>query len=241
MTEILLLGSFHFLESSFDFYSEKIQDQLEEMAAKLVEFHPDTIALEAALGQQEAVRSSYEKFSLSDLRNYEKMRTSSLGEICMFGKKYPITYNNECIQIGYRLGKLLNIEKVFAIDDDSIADDSIWGNPNDRLMVAIEKLKNDMELHKEDSLADLYKYYNSNEWSKLNHSVYIQANTMNQQGVQYVTKWYERNLKIFSHIQSLAEKSERIFILYGAGHLKLLKDLIRADENMNLVDVRSYL
>jgi len=35
------------------------------------------------------------------------MKNSVLGYISWNNSSYPITFNNECVQIGYRLGKLL--------------------------------------------------------------------------------------------------------------------------------------
>ena len=35
MTEILLLGSFHFIESSIDFASDEVQDELDCLTQKL--------------------------------------------------------------------------------------------------------------------------------------------------------------------------------------------------------------
>lgn len=245
MTEVLLLGTFHFMESSIDFYSIEIQNELDLMAGKLSAFNPDVIAVEAAVNAQECVDESYEKFDLTDLQDRNKMQNETLGEIYMFGQTYPITYNNEAIQIGYRLGKMLEHSKVYAIDDDTILNMEVMNNPPSSLKEAMNAFHADMNKHINDTIADMYKYYNSEEWSKLNHSIYIQANMISTgnhyAGAEMVTKWYERNLKIFSNIQRLAAKNERIFILYGAGHLQILRDLINADSNLKLVDVDKYL
>lgn len=244
MTEILLLGTFHFMESSFDFYTDKVQDELDHLTKKLLEFHPDTVAVEAAMHQQEVVSESYQKFNLKDLRNPEKMRSETLGSIHMFGQTCPITYNNEAIQIGYKLGKLLNLDDIYAIDEDIDLGESAT-----KLMPfltdTINELNKNTNRHEKDSIIELYKYYNSAKWSKLNHNIYIRANAIKLDGfytgVEMNTKWYERNLKIFANIQQLAEKSKKLFILYGAGHLQLLKDFINADNNLHLVDVYQYL
>lgn len=245
MTEVLLLGTFHFMESSIDFYSIEIQNELDLMAGKLSAFNPDVIAVEAAVNAQECVDESYEKFDLADLQDRNKMQNETLGEIYMFGQTYPITYNNEAIQIGYRLGKMLEHSKVYAIDDDTILNMEVMNNPPSSLKEAMNAFHADMNKHINDTIADMYKYYNSEEWSKLNHSIYIQANMISTgnhyAGAEMVTKWYERNLKIFSNIQRLAAKNERIFIIYGAGHLQILRDLINADSNLKLVDVDKYL
>lgn len=246
MTEILLLGSFHFLESSIDFYSSEIQNELDLITRKLLTFNPAVIAVEAAAKAQEYIDKSYEIFDLMDLQDTNKMQNETLGEIYMFGQKYPITYNNESIQIGYRLGKMLAHSKVYAIDDDTILNmDVMYNKPPSSLKEAMNALHADMNKHMNDTIVDMYKYYNSEEWSKLNHSIYIQANMIsagnNYAGAEMVTKWYERNLKIFSNIQRLADTYRRIFIIYGAGHLKILRDLINADSNLKLIDAGKYL
>lgn len=246
MTEILLLGSFHFLESSIDFYSSEIQNELDLITRKLLKFNPAVIAVEAAAKAQEYIDKSYEIFDLMDLQDRNKMQNETLGEIYMFGQKYPITYNNESIQIGYRLGKMLAHSKVYAIDDDTILNmDVMYNKPPSSLKEAMNALHADMNKHMNDTIVDMYKYYNSEEWSKLNHSIYIQANMIsasnNYAGAEMVTKWYERNLKIFSNIQRLADTYRRIFIIYGAGHLKILRDLINADSNLKLIDAGKYL
>lgn len=246
MTEILLLGSFHFLESSIDFYSSEIQNELDLITRKLLKFNPAVIAVEAAAKAQEYIDKSYEIFDLMDLQDRNKMQNETLGEIYMFGQKYPITYNNESIQIGYRLGKMLAHSKVYAIDDDTILNmDVMYNKPPSSLKEAMNALHADMNKHMNDTIVDMYKYYNSEEWSKLNHSIYIQANMIsagnNYAGAEMVTNWYERNLKIFSNIQRLADTYRRIFIIYGAGHLKILRDLINADSNLKLIDAGKYL
>lgn len=245
MTEILLLGTFHFMESPIDFYSSEVQNELDLLARKLLAFNPDTIAVEAAVNAQICVDKSYEKFSLADLQNRNKMQNETLGEICMFGQTCPITYDNEAIQIGYRMGKMAGHDKVYAIDDDMIVNMDVLNSPTSSLRDAMDALQKDMDKHTNGPVVELYKYYNSAEWAKLSHSVYVQANAIsidnNYAGAEMVTKWYERNLKIFSNIQRLATKSERLFIIYGAGHLQILRDLINADSNLNLVDVYEYL
>jgi len=54
-------------------------------------------------------------------------------------------------------------------------------------------------------------------------------------------KWYMRNLKIFANLQKLCENYNRVFLLYGAGHLYILRELINQCEDMELVNYRKYL
>ncbi|WP_408646595.1 DUF5694 domain-containing protein [Vallitalea okinawensis] len=74
---------------------------------------------------------------------------------------------------------------------------------------------------------------------------YLETNNINTNnsydGSLYVSKWYERNLKIFSNIQELCKDCDRLFVIYGAGHLQILKNFINASDNLMLVDVYRYL
>ena len=244
MTEILLLGSFHFMESSIDFSSNEVQDELDCFTQKLACFKPDTIAIEGAIHQQAVITNSYQNFNLEDLRNPQKTRGRKLGEIFLFGAPRPITYNNECIQIGYRLGKVLGLNNIYAIDDDSPMSEAAT-TIMPLVSKSVEALQADKNKHANVSLIELLRYYNSSNFSKLSHSIYIQANAIKingaYSGAEMTAKWYERNLKIFANIQQLATKSNKLLVLYGAGHLQILKELIDADDNLKLVDVYEYL
>lgn len=245
MTEVLLLGSFHFMESSIDFYCEEVQNELDVLVRKFLPFQPDTIAIEAADHEQIRIDESYAKFCLKDLQNRNKMKNEALGNICMYGENYPITYDNEVIQIGYRLGKMLELQKIYAIDDDTRLNMDAMDRPTPSLTEAMNALHTDMKDHEKESIVNLYQYYNGEKFSKLNHHVYIQANAIHTDdhytGAEMVAKWYERNLKIFSNIQRLAVHSKRLFVIYGAGHLQILRELINADNNLKLADVSEYL
>ena len=245
MTEILLLGTFHFMESNIDFYTSDSQNQLQIITNKLARFNPDKIAIECAVHAQKSIDDSFKKFRLSDLANYEKMKNETLGTVKLYGQIYPITYNNESIQIGYRLGKMLHLEKIYCIDDDTVLDMSVIENATGSLKTKIDYFSKDMEKHKNDTIQKLYEYYNSQEWSIKNHRIYLEANSINTNntynGSMFVTKWYERNLKIFSNIQNLCTDCKRLFIIYGAGHLQILRDLINDSDDLILIDNKNYL
>lgn len=240
-----MLGTFHFLESPIDFFSGKVQEELDALVRKFLLFRPDAVAVEAAIGAQPYIDRSYEIFQLEDLQNPKKMQTETLGEIKVFGQMCPISYQNEAIQIGYRLAKQLGHSKVYAVDEDMILNMDVLNDPMPALAEAMRALQDDMARHAEGTITDLYRYFNSAAWSALNHSVYIQANrvsgTDRYAGAEMVASWYERNLKIFSNLQRLAAQKARIFLLFGAGHLRILKDLIQADRNLKWVDASAYL
>ncbi len=244
MTEILLLGTFHFQESNFDFFTKETQKEMKRLVKSISGFHPDAVALEGAASQQSAIDQSYAKLELSDFDDFEKMKSSTLGNIVMFGHTSPISYSNECVQVGYRLGKELGLERVVGIDEDIEMDGTLFLNPSPRVQSAIQSMQS-YDCGHDHSVTEQYRFLNSDEWSRRNHNIYMTVNAENSDGhyngSMTIVKWYERNLKIFSNIQRLSDHAKRIFVLYGAGHLQILRDLIHATDGMKLIDVYEYL
>ena len=241
MVEILLMGTFHFMEHDIDYYAEEAQKELWEINKKLLEFNPDAIAIEASINAQADIDESYKKFSLNDLSDYKKMNSETLGMISMYGGRYPIQYCNEAIQIAYRLGKVNKNDKIYAIDDDTGLNDIPEGETSEDIGAKIGHHLEKMKISS-GNISDMLKRINSKEWSYHNKQLYILNNAIgagkSYAGVDYVVEWYRRNLKIFANLQMICENEryKRVFVLYGAGHLYILRDLIKQCEGMELVD-----
>ncbi len=60
-------------------------------------------------------------------------------------------------------------------------------------------------------------------------------------GADMVADWYERNLKIAVNIRRIAKPGDRIFVLIGAGHCKLLKEFLSQTPGYVVVDPGLYL
>ena len=61
-------------------------------------------------------------------------------------------------------------------------------------------------------------------------------------GVDWVTVWYSRNLRIFANLQRITETpDERILLIIGAGHLSILRHCVLASPEYDLVEVHDYL
>lgn len=246
MTQILLLGTFHFMETPWDLYSPKIQGQLQKLAHSLACFQPDAVAVECAAHQQAVLEESYHRFSLSDLSDPEKMRRDTLGTVTMFGQTCPITYNNEAIQIGYRLGRMLGRERIFAIDDDTVLDMEVTKRVSGQIDCWLKKMSAlTGPAEQAGDMWELFRALNGPDWSRYNHQIYLEVNRFTENGeypgAEMTAQWYRRNLKIFANIQNLAKEYERIFVLYGAGHLHILRQLIQDAEGLALVDAGEYL
>lgn len=81
--------------------------------------------------------------------------------------------------------------------------------------------------------------HNNEEYNSVDNEMYIGMNKVNlgnYEGSQLVLQWYERNLKIFSNLQNICEKEDRVLVLIGSSHLKILKELISAGSEMEIVE-----
>ena len=63
----------------------------------------------------------------------------------------------------------------------------------------------------------------------------------NNIGVELVTEWYKRNLFIYRNILEQSEKNDRILIIIGSGHVRLLKQFFDDNPDFNIVEANSFL
>ena len=57
-----------------------------------------------------------------------------------------------------------------------------------------------------------------------------------------ITAWYNRNLRIFANLQRITEPpGERLLVVYGAGHIPILRHCVEASPEYDLVEVADYL
>ena len=237
MTEIYLLGTFHFNDRK-DIFSEIVQQQLEDITNAVLKLKINKIALEIPHRCQKQLEGFYKNF------NPNKINQDILfGEMELYGEKSKFSYINEAVQIGFRLADKLGLSTVYGIDEDMALSDELAEKVYPYIQDDINKYYNFINnaLSKTDGsiIADL-KIRNSRDSILLDNQMYITANKVNlknYEGSLFLTQWYERNLKIFSNLQNICEVGDRVFILYGSGHLKILQHLINSESSMKLMDI----
>lgn len=241
--EVLLLGVFHFSypgldnhktagDMKVDVLSAARQKEIAELTQLLARFKPTKILVEYPADEQAGLDKSYAAYTS------EKLKTT----------------RNETTQIGFRLAKQLNHPRVFAIDADPFRfklapKDSAWmaAQENQPLSPAQEKLsarytayfKYLDTLAYRSNLKDHLLYMNSDEALRRSHSVYLvftpRGTTAEPAGADgFITRWYNRNIRMFANVQRLAAKNDRILILVGAGHVPILKHLVENSPEFTL-------
>ncbi len=218
MTDILLFGIFHFSEEKIDFTLDEIQMQLDDLSLDISKFSPTAVAVELDKEKYGA------EYSLLD----GNWKNEFLREQISLGGRIAI---NSGLQI------LHPIDKVFPLNADMVN--------SENMQLILPRLKYLQKLDGINEIKEKCKFINSGQYVLHDANMYLDINSQNRNGDYFESKclseWYFRNLCIFSNLQNIAKDHNRIVVLYGAGHVPILRDLINMSDSMNLVDINNYI
>lgn len=247
--KIMILGMYHMSNPGQDAYnieaddvlSAKRQKEIKDVVEKLAAFKPTKITIESTY------RSTY---WTSRYEQYLK------GE-------YKLE-RNEVEQIGFQLAKILGHKTLYPVDFP------MWMNglmPNEREepkakpnstptpQATPQPAKREVPpylakleaMMKTATVNDILIYLNSAEYNEPDHASYMEMLLPSEtiaiyQQTDLVTNWYKRNLRIFTNINRVTDfPDDRILLIIGSGHLKILKDLARDSPQFCLVEASDYL
>ena len=242
-SEIMVVGVFHFDVPGRDLFNPSVADldgdrrqkEIVAMVEALAEFKPTKVCLEAKLGTS-AQQDNYEAFLKGD---------------------YKLTLD-ERNQMGFRLAKLLGHKKVFSVDQPAGLDfDSIMKTAQERGQTGyVQSLMDQTGVYLQKAfdpkrlegltMGEFLAEMNTKEADLFSHSMYLKL-MMVGDGAEYpgasmLASWYERNLKISTNLFRLIEKpGERILLIIGAGHAKIIRDVIEDMPNVSSVSPVPYL
>ncbi|PKR76792.1 hypothetical protein CEY16_13310 [Halalkalibacillus sediminis] len=242
--KVMLLGSFHFnkpgndmIEETYDFdpFSEERQKEISEVVELLGRFRPTKIAVETNRGDQSYLDDTFKQY----LNNQNHLPA------------------HEGLQIGAPLAKKFDIETISAVDDkqrfvltdeegQQLGSDIEGIDPKgwNQFLEYNEQLNNGIS---NQTLKESLTYRNSPECLNFQDSFYykimmkVESNE-NYLGADWMTGWYGRNLRIFRNLQRITQsENERILVIFGTGHIPILKELINNSPEHEEVDVLDYL
>jgi vacuolar-type H+-ATPase subunit H len=239
---ILILGTVHFGGSTADLFSPSVPDILSEkrqreltgMIAALKRYQPTKIAIESTPEGIGKVNGEYQAY----LKGEYKLKA------------------DEIDQIAYRLARELGQKQLYAADTKLDMD-------FEGIMAAAAKnaqqplMDRAMELGKSavteigqrrdaSTLGGFFRWLNSPEQLLANHRPYLYmaqiGTAADPKGADVLAGWYRRNLLIYGNLVRLIDSpGERILLLIGQGHAKLLSEYIAESPNLRLVDPLQYL
>ncbi|TQD40556.1 DUF5694 domain-containing protein [Haloflavibacter putidus] len=247
--QVLLVGSFHFNypgldahktteEDKINIYSKKRQLELQELLDYISKFNPTKIMVEAGKNTG-YLFANYKAYK----NGTEKLRAS------------------ETSQIGMRLVNRFNLDTIYGVDAPSLLYELQLKKDTSSPETYIDTITKRHYFGGEDKISKrYYKYYRYKDQVEVNTTLLQSFKYMNSEkalnrgfgayiaGGQFTSDanegpdalsmlWLNRNLRIFRNIQKIENtKNDRILVLFGAGHVPILKWLFECTPEYELVE-----
>ncbi len=240
-TEVMVLGTYHMDNPGLDMVKAPLDDhlspsrqkQIQEVVDRLARFRPTKILLEADFGGEEM------NSRLTRFRN----------------GTYKLSAD-ERDQLGIRLAQRLNHERLYSVDFkhdmDIQAVFALAQKQGDKKMLEtmgvgmkeVQKLVNRLphQTVRQSLIEDNSAKMDAFTQGMYNLLLRVNEEPSNYKGVEVVSGWYHRNLRIFANIaKTISPKDERVLVIMGGGHGPILRQLVREAPDMKLVDAAKYL
>lgn len=247
LPRVLLVGTFHFeyydldahvtdKEKRVNVMEPRRQKEMEELVEYIARFKPTAIAVEAGPNTTWLMKR-YRHYKASD----------------------SLVNADEMAQIGFRLMDRFALDTIHGVDASALVED-LWEH-RDSLQIRplLDSIYADWDFQSDDatsqrystwygsfdkyhvkhSLLNSFLYQNSDKALDRDYGAYLSGDFKlgSYRGADALAMhWYSRNLRIFRNIQELALKPEdRLLVLFGAGHVAILKQLFTCSPEYELV------
>ena len=232
--EVLVLGTYHMANPGRDVFNMQADDvlapkrqaEIAEVVATLRKFQPTKVAVEAGFGD-DRITKRYADY---------------------LAGKHELS-RDETEQIGFRLAKELGHPTVYPVDVDgdfpfqrvvNWAKASGRAQELDAMMGEIGGMVEAQGAYlASHTVLETLLYMNSDE--KVREAVgfyYRQARfgePGDYAGADLVSEWFRRNMRIYTHVVQLADSpSERVLVIFGAGHLGWLQHDFASNPDLRL-------
>ena len=243
---IFLVGCFHFAYYNFDAHkiskddqldilSDQKQKEMQELLEYLYKFKPTKIAVEGGRNTG---------YLMNRYRAYKAGKEPGKDEID---------------QIGFRLMDKFGLDTIYGVNDvtllsdlydskdslvfrpvlDSIYQDWDFTSNDPISKIYSQYYKENDKLALKMSLLDYFKYTNTDKILDRGYGAYLNGDFKlgNTRGADALAMhWYSRNLRIYRHIQQITTSpDDRILVIFGRGHIEILKHLFECSPEYKLV------
>lgn len=225
-TTVLILGTYHFANPGLDIARFKTADiltatrqrEVEEVVDALVRFRPTRILVEvlpASQGRIDSLLSAYRSGRHTLARDERQ-------------------------QVGFRVATKLGLPRLYAIDSPgrfpmdtllqyAATKDTAFQSFFRQTIRSVEADADSMQ--RTQTLRAILLHENDPQRLAMSHAVYLRAAAVGAQdgwaGANLSSAWYERNLRIYANAMKAITPGDRVLIIYGAGHVPILQQLLR--------------
>ena len=95
------------------------------------------------------------------------------------------------------------------------------------------------------TLAELLRLGNSPARERENRNLYLMTNAIDAgqgyAGADASASWSRRNFHMYANVQAAARPGSRVFVLAGAGHTAVIRQLLDSDAGRRAIDVAPFL
>lgn len=243
--KLVVLGTYHMSTTTTNVINREVDDitsstrqkQVVELVEKLKKFKPTRIALECDIEDDAKTQEIYNRY---------------------LAGSYQLS-KNETNQIGFRLAKELNHKRVYCVDWGIFPEDQLYwyekyaakdAELNSFLKGVYADLKKESDAENEKlvrlSVTDRLIFLNQPEQAEKSHQVYFEIMRIGRGseyvGANYLSWWYGRNMKILVNLIRITDSmDDRILVVYGNGHNKLLNQLAKESDFYTVESPLKYL
>jgi hypothetical protein len=237
--EVLVLGVYHMANPGRDVFNMQADDvlapkrqaEITELIEVLKKFQPTKIAIEAdPYGKRRQEYADY------------------------LAGKHTLS-RNENDQIGYRLAKELGHKAIYPVDADgefpwprvvNYAKGSGRSKELEAIMAEVGGMvKAQGEYLASHTVLETLRYMNADAKVAEDVGFYYREAHLGElgdwAGPDLVSDWFRRNMRIYSNVVKLVDSpSERVLVIYGAGHLGWLRNNFASDPTFRLRKISEF-
>jgi hypothetical protein len=238
--EVLVLGIYHFANPGLDVVRTDVADvlasgrqaEISAVADAVARFRPTRIAVEQLPAAAPRLDSLYAAYRAG---RHELRR-------------------DETEQLGFRLAARLGHDRLYPIDhrgEFPFGAVMEYAQQHDAAFVAFVQAElaritaESNRQQRELTVGEILRLINEPAKLAGDHGTYLRFARVGAGdtyvGAELLSKWYDRNIRIFVNLQRLAQPGERILVIMGSGHSPILRELIGYDPDMVLVEAIAYL
>jgi hypothetical protein len=236
----MILGVFHFATPNADYakfqgidvLTPTRQSEIEEVVTRLGRFRPTKIAVERVASEADSINAEYRRY---------------------LAGTFTLT-RNEIHQLGFRLAARFHHPQLFPVDfQEDLGIDSVlaYAQLHDTAFVrrfqrTIADVVQALDRMQRDETIEANLRFMNDPVNILHaHQPYADMATVGAGdryiGARTVAQWYDRNLRIFANLATIAHPGDRILLIIGQGHTPILRELVRSHAGMRLVEPSEYL